>query len=152
MFSRKANVTTLGPDQQPARMLNRFLASILHPMIHTGCGLEFGFLGLVAEGLAQATCHSAQAVTMIPPTLFKSVSHPDSGHAIVSRLTALLPSLSLGKSSAQHTHSPTQTKSGVRALTIISRILNDPAFAPSAIGLPLKVESNLSVLDVVSRP
>ena len=49
IFSVKANVGGHGIEGHP-RMLNRFLAAIVHPMIHLGCGLEFGLPGLVAEG------------------------------------------------------------------------------------------------------
>lgn len=49
IFSRKANAGPPG-SAQPPLMLPRFLATILHPMIHAGCGIEFGLLGLVAEG------------------------------------------------------------------------------------------------------
>ena len=49
VFSSRANIGGTGIDGHP-RMLNRFLAAIYHPMIHLGCGLEFGFPGLVAEG------------------------------------------------------------------------------------------------------
>ena len=55
IFSPKANIGGPGIDGQP-RLLNRFLASIVHPMIHTGCGLEFGLLGLVAEGEDGSVC------------------------------------------------------------------------------------------------
>ena len=49
VFSAKANVGGPGIERQP-RMLNRFFAALVHPLIHTGNGLEFGILGLVAEG------------------------------------------------------------------------------------------------------
>ena len=41
------------------RGLDRFFAALVHPMIHTGNGLEFGILGLVAEG---KPCY-----TIVPP-------------------------------------------------------------------------------------
>lgn len=31
-------------------MLNRFMAALLHPLIHTGYGVEFNIPGLVVEG------------------------------------------------------------------------------------------------------
>ena len=49
VFSAKANVGGPEIEGQP-RMLNRFFAALVHPLIHTGNGLEFGILGLVAEG------------------------------------------------------------------------------------------------------
>ena len=32
------------------KMLSRFLAGVLHPLIHVGYGAEFGLLGMFAEG------------------------------------------------------------------------------------------------------
>jgi hypothetical protein len=32
------------------KMLSRFLAGLLHPMIHTGYGAEFSLPGLLVEG------------------------------------------------------------------------------------------------------
>ena len=49
VFSSRANVGGSGIEGEP-HMLARFYAALAHPMIHIGCGLEFGFLGLVAEG------------------------------------------------------------------------------------------------------
>ena len=34
-------------------MLSRFYARIYHPLIYVGYGLEFGLLGMVAEGAKQ---------------------------------------------------------------------------------------------------
>src|SRR6267154_2737627 len=36
-------------DSHP-EMLARFCGGLFHPLIHTGCGAEFGLLGLAAEG------------------------------------------------------------------------------------------------------
>lgn len=53
VFSPKAN---LGPDpnaphkDQP-QMLSRFVSGLIHPMIHTGHGTEFGLPGMLVEGL-----------------------------------------------------------------------------------------------------
>ena len=58
VFSAKANVGGPGIEGQP-RMLNRFFAALIHPLIHAGNGLEFGLLGLVAEGkqhIVEADC------------------------------------------------------------------------------------------------
>ena len=54
VFAAKANVGGPGNDGHP-RMLNRLLALIVHPMIHVGNGLEFGLLGLVAEGMSHSS-------------------------------------------------------------------------------------------------
>ena len=50
IFSPKANVEPPKPDQPPMQMVNRLLSGLLHPMIHTGYGAEFGLLGMFAEG------------------------------------------------------------------------------------------------------
>ena len=51
VFSEKFNFNSnLGEGKQQPEMLNRFLGGLLHPMIHTGYGCEFGLKGLVAEG------------------------------------------------------------------------------------------------------
>lgn len=49
LFSAKANVGGAGIEGEP-KMLVRFFSALVHPLIHTGNGLEFGLLGLVAEG------------------------------------------------------------------------------------------------------
>lgn len=49
LFSAKANVGGAGVEGEP-KMLVRFFSALIHPLIHTGNGLEFGLLGLVAEG------------------------------------------------------------------------------------------------------
>ena len=67
VFSAKANVGGPEIEGQP-RMLNRFFAAGIHPLIHIGNGLEFGILGLVAEGrqhnvdiVCRLTCLYARA-------------------------------------------------------------------------------------------
>lgn len=50
IFSPKMNVAV--NNAASAQMLNRFMAGLLHPLIHIGYGLEFGLLGIVAEGKA----------------------------------------------------------------------------------------------------
>ena len=49
VFSKGANTGSPDIEEQP-KMLNRFFGALVHPMIHIGNGLEFGLLGLVAEG------------------------------------------------------------------------------------------------------
>jgi hypothetical protein len=52
IFSPKVNLGTnpqLAVDKQP-QMLNRFLAGVLHPMIHTAYGTEFNLPGMIVEG------------------------------------------------------------------------------------------------------
>ena len=49
VFSHAANFTEGGAGLTHG-MLSRFYARIYHPLIFVGYGLEFGQLGLVAEG------------------------------------------------------------------------------------------------------
>ncbi len=52
VFSESANVNvTTNGNQQPA-MLNRFMDGLIHPLIHTAYGLEFGLPGIVIEGMS----------------------------------------------------------------------------------------------------
>jgi len=49
IFSPKANFGTISIETKP-QMLSRFLAGILHPLIHTGYGAEFNLPGMIVEG------------------------------------------------------------------------------------------------------
>ncbi|KAK0451420.1 uncharacterized protein EV420DRAFT_716756 [Desarmillaria tabescens] len=69
VFSPSANVSSAG-DKQPA-MLKRLLSGLVHPIIHTGYGLEFGLPGMVVEGLAQAAVHHDQLNLLFPPSFFE---------------------------------------------------------------------------------
>ncbi|KAI0822157.1 hypothetical protein BC628DRAFT_1340970 [Trametes gibbosa] len=134
IFSVRANVGEGTP-----RMFSRFFAALIHPMIHMGCGLEFGFLGLVAEGLAQTAVHTSQGNNLYPDTLFEQLK--DDTTEAVARLTALLPSLSLSK--AELTNGETSTgKTSVHAFTILARILADDKYSPATLGLPVTVGNN----------
>ena len=48
IFAPEANFVQ-GTEKQP-EMLTRFIAGLLHPLIHTGFGVEFGLPGIFAEG------------------------------------------------------------------------------------------------------
>ena len=48
IFAPKANFVE-GDGKQP-EMLTRFFAGLLHPLIHTGLGVEFNLPGICAEG------------------------------------------------------------------------------------------------------
>ncbi|KAL0959084.1 hypothetical protein HGRIS_014382 [Hohenbuehelia grisea] len=49
IFAVEANFSGYNDEAQP-EMLSRFLANVLHPMIHVGHGMEFGLPGILAEG------------------------------------------------------------------------------------------------------
>ncbi|KAI0631662.1 hypothetical protein C8Q77DRAFT_1061280 [Trametes polyzona] len=129
-FSTKANAGGAGIEGQP-KLLGRLLAGLVHPLIHAGNGLEFGFLGLVAEGFAQAAVHEVQGTNLVPRSLLE---HKDGGAITVERLTALLPSLSLSK---KHSGGKGASgKKGVHAFSILARVLADDKFSPAAVGIP----------------
>ena len=48
IFAPNANFVE-GATKQP-EMLNRFFAALIHPLIHTGLGVEFNLPGIFAEG------------------------------------------------------------------------------------------------------
>ena len=48
IFIPKANFVE-GATKQP-EMLTRFFAALIHPLIHTGLGVEFNLPGIFAEG------------------------------------------------------------------------------------------------------
>ncbi|EMD35908.1 hypothetical protein CERSUDRAFT_52660 [Gelatoporia subvermispora B] len=110
IFSRSANVGS--GDVEPPFMLARFHATVFHPMIHAGNGVEFGFLGLVAEGLAQTAIHPPHLAGLYPLSMWDETGQSD-------------------KADEQ------PVKGGTHAFTILARILNDARFSPSAIGLPI---------------
>ena len=49
IFAPKANFVVRGDGNQP-EMLTRFFAGLVHPLIHTGLGVEFNLPGTFAEG------------------------------------------------------------------------------------------------------
>ncbi|CAL1702702.1 unnamed protein product [Somion occarium] len=122
VFSKDANVVGSPNTQGMPYMLSRYLGGFLHPYIHAGYGAEFGQLGMWAEGLAQAAVHTPDPPTLILPLLDASVS-PTTG----------------------------QKKCTTHALTIAARIAADPAFSPSAIGLPVPFDGDEELLERVVR-
>ncbi|KAF8994946.1 hypothetical protein BDQ17DRAFT_1311205 [Cyathus striatus] len=106
VFSVDANVG----NEEPA-MVSRFVDGLVHPLIHTGYGFEFGMPGMVAEGLAQTAVHHTKSWKIIPRSLFQHT---------VARLTSKLgETVGLEDSTA---------KKPVHALTILARIVADPRF------------------------
>jgi len=120
VFSQKANFDPARETDgkfQP-EFLNRLVDGLFHPMIHVGYGLEFGLLGTLAEGLAQAAVHGTSSTAVIPRTLFKA--SPGSSDTVVARLTSLVPSLAL------NTRATPTTPPGTHVFTIMARMLKDP--------------------------
>lgn len=67
----------------------------------------------------------------MPASLFQK----DASEGAVSRLTALLPSLSLTKQSPKNGRTE-GAKPGVHALTILARVLADDKFSAKGLGIP----------------
>ena len=111
IFSTGYNIDPNSAKGEPA-MLDRFLAGILHPIIHVGYGVEYGIVQQIADGLAHTAVHPAYQGSILPPDLFKA-SDP----------------LLRGFSSSKGTSRPP-------FLTFISQILSDSRFTVAALKLP----------------
>ncbi|KAK0234931.1 hypothetical protein EDD85DRAFT_841103 [Armillaria nabsnona] len=107
VFSPSANVSPAG-GKQPA-MLKRLLSGLVHPIIHTGYGLEFGLPGMTVEGLAQASVHHDQLELLFPPSFFEPVD------PLAEKLSANL---------TLHSE-PRDTKTETHAFDILARVLKD---------------------------
>ncbi|KAF8202436.1 hypothetical protein BJ912DRAFT_944822 [Pholiota molesta] len=108
VFEASANVIMGASSNQP-KMLDRFFAGLLHPMIHTGFGLEFTLPGILAEALAMTAVHEAEGGGLLPPEWFLP--------AATSFLSQFVYSVAISNKG---------TKPNIHAFTILSRILNDP--------------------------
>jgi hypothetical protein len=95
VYAREYNyIKGLAADKEQPDMLTRHMAAILHPMIQTGFGVEFGFPGLVVEGLAQTAVHELKTSVHIPlfePSSSKTArpSRSESPHALTILQTLL---------------------------------------------------------------
>ena len=63
IFSPKANIEPPKSGQPPMEMTNRLFSGLLHPLIHTGYGAEFGLPGMFAEGVSYLACRSQTAMS-----------------------------------------------------------------------------------------
>ncbi|CAL1702716.1 unnamed protein product [Somion occarium] len=140
ILSKNANLAVGPNSQEPPYLLSRYLGGFLHPLIHTGYGAEFGQLGMWAEGLAEACVQSPDPPALVPESLFGALA-PKAG-GLVSQLTSL--ALSSSPTSQGKTSSP-------HALAILAHVAADPAFKPSAIGLPPPDDANENSLQRVAR-
>ena len=87
-------------------------------------------------GLAQAAAHGDDGDRLIPSSIFQP--QPTLAPSAISRLTALLPSLTLSTTpSANGLSAVDGKKAGIHAFTVLARILADPRFSPAALGLPI---------------
>jgi hypothetical protein len=114
VFSSKMNFGSKNSSGQHPEMLNRFLSGVVHPLIHTGYGAEFGLPGIIAEGLAQTAIHPASNTPLIPPSIFPTERGP-----AVGKLTSLIQSIKLSNTT-------TDSSGSTHALTILARIMKDP--------------------------
>lgn len=131
VLSKDANVD----GEKRTNMLGRFLGGLLHPFIHAGYGAEFGLLVMWAEGLAEASVEQLPVPTsVLPESLFETTG--------ISGLAEKLASATLTKTSGG--------KGSPHALTILGRVAVDPAFKPSALGLPLPPGGDF-LTQIVSR-
>ncbi|CAE6491865.1 unnamed protein product [Rhizoctonia solani] len=107
IFSHEANWAKDEP-----RMLDRFIAGLLHPLIHFGHAAEFGVEGMAVEGLAQAAVHKTAYQKLYDASYFNP---PGSTGSYLASLTSALSLSSSGTAKPEHTH----------AFTILARILKD---------------------------
>ncbi|KAI0262047.1 hypothetical protein BC834DRAFT_845236 [Gloeopeniophorella convolvens] len=107
-----------GAKQHP-EMLNRFLAGLIHPFIHVSYGVEFGLLGQVAEGLAQAAIHGAEIHAKLVPSSYFTKA----GGGISELLSRLTSSLSLSAST-----NGKKTSERRPTFEFHRRVSEDPAF------------------------
>ncbi|KAI0739632.1 hypothetical protein C8Q80DRAFT_1222030 [Daedaleopsis nitida] len=139
VFSPKANIEPPKAGEPPLQMANRFLSGLLHPLIHTGYGAEFGLLGMFAEGLAETAVHLVTAPALTPSSLmqYATAAASDAKNATVSRLASLMPSLVLEQFSRTTQSQPVVAPSkSVHALSLVARLLTDDFWSYKTIGLP----------------
>jgi hypothetical protein len=66
IFSEEYNFPSARANDEPPRMLDRFMSAIVHPMIFVGYGVELGLPGVVVEGLAQTAVHVTETLGSSP--------------------------------------------------------------------------------------
>lgn len=114
VFSSPYNFNAnLGHSHQQPAMLDRFLAGIVHPLIHLGYGVEYGIIQQIADGLAHTAIHPADQVSLLPAEFF---NHPD----------PFLRGLS----------SEARQKSRPPFLSFVAQLLSDSRLTPAALKLP----------------
>ncbi|KAJ1299799.1 hypothetical protein OPQ81_000698 [Rhizoctonia solani] len=129
IFSHEANWV----EDEP-RMLDRFIAGLLHPLIHFGHAAEFGVEGMAVEGLAQTAVHKTAYKKLYDASYFKP---PTPTGSYLTALTSALNLSSSGANRPQHTH----------AFTILARILADERLEA---GKTCKKESTSKVNDTLN--
>ncbi|KAI0776913.1 hypothetical protein BD413DRAFT_610496 [Trametes elegans] len=136
IFSPKANVGDATTGDAP-KMLLRFLATIVHPLIHTGCGLEFGILGLVAEGLAQTCAHPPHGEAFLPTRIYRQNDNISAIDSVVLALNSLSLNHKSATTAAAASSHASDIKTGVHAFDILAKILRQHKYSPAGLGFPL---------------
>ncbi|EJD52981.1 hypothetical protein AURDEDRAFT_110799 [Auricularia subglabra TFB-10046 SS5] len=135
VFSDDANWQGFEKDANKApRMLDRFMAGLVHPIIHFGHGAEFNIPGMAVEGLAWTAVHDTPTGPLLPPDFFTVPA----AAGTLSKLTASLSLSSAPKTATQ----------GLHSFTIVARMLKDAALAP---GIACKEESPQHFQDVLKN-
>lgn len=116
IFSRDFNFAS---DGEPLRMLDRFVSSLLRPLIHMGYGYEFGLPGIVVEG-ASIFMRSPCIEHKTSPGLTETAVHEPNFQGII---TSDLFDKFITSDSA-----PPKTEP-LHALTIVARLLKDDRVA-----------------------
>ncbi|KIJ28740.1 hypothetical protein M422DRAFT_269949 [Sphaerobolus stellatus SS14] len=93
-------------------MVSRLLAGLVHPFIFAGYGLEFGQLGLVAEGLARAAVHNVRTSNLLTRKFLADSAATESLANAFAKKVFL------------------KSDNSVSPLTILARIEKDPRLAP----------------------
>ncbi|KAI0300670.1 hypothetical protein B0F90DRAFT_1566309, partial [Multifurca ochricompacta] len=114
-------------------MLNRLLAGLIHPFIHLAYGFEFGVLGQVAEGLANAAVHKSEQTEVVSPSFFAKSPEP----GILAGLTSTLSFLRIAPPSLEEKR-PT--------FAFLRRIRDHPKLTPSVIGSSQEEASQYTVV------
>jgi hypothetical protein len=64
VFSEKYNFQDGRDATSQPEMLFRLMDGVLHPMIHTGYGVEFGLKGMLAEGKCLETSGNSESTSV----------------------------------------------------------------------------------------
>ncbi|KAF9263179.1 hypothetical protein L218DRAFT_902653 [Marasmius fiardii PR-910] len=144
IFSSKANFGSINKHGDHPSMLSRFVAALLHAMIHVGYGAEFGLPGMFVEGLAMAACSTSGSSQILPPELFKEIDRIRENSRYVNEKSLQDAPSGDGQPSAD-IFSTSQPSSANRAATRLSTIIS--ALSRGANTNP----RNVHALDIISR-
>ena len=98
-------------------MIDRLMGGVLHPLIHLGCGVEFGIKQQIAEGLAYTAIHESMQTSAFPGKLFTTADPYARGLS--------------GADSLKHKEQPP-------FLPLLKSVLSDERLTPEALDLPFE--------------